>query len=55
VAPADFLPCWQVLLWALALISGCEAHNFLIMLLIIFDILNMFQIQALIMYKTSRF
>jgi hypothetical protein len=28
---------------ALALISGCEAHNFLIMLLIIFDILNMFQ------------
>jgi len=29
---------------ALALISGCEAHNFLIMLLIIFDILNMFNI-----------
>ncbi len=29
----------------LALISGCETHNFLIMLLIIFDILNMFQYQ----------
>jgi hypothetical protein len=28
---------------ALALISGCKGHNFLIMLLIIFDILNMFQ------------
>jgi hypothetical protein len=30
---------------ALALISGCKVQNFLIMLLIIFDILNMFQYQ----------
>jgi hypothetical protein len=42
---ALFIFFFQKTLSALALISGCKAHNFLIMPLIIFDILNMFLYQ----------
>ncbi len=52
-APIYFLWLWVSAIYfllpkhysALALISVCKAHNFLIMLFIIFDILNMFQYQ----------